>query len=171
MNESQNFEFASSPVLLIKEGRGKYRAATAKEILDASGKAIDEVYARGEAFQTGEQARAYFVAKLTRYEYEVFAVAWLDTRHRLIAYVELYRGSIAEASVFQREIVKSALRYNAGAAIIAHNHPSGIPEPSRTDVELTKKVRDSLKIIDVRLLDHIVVGGNLTTSLAERGDI
>jgi len=93
----------------------------------------------------------------------------LDKRHRLIHYEELFRGTIDGASVHPREIVKQALRRNAAAVIVAHNHPSGIAEPSQADEFITQRVRDALALVDIRLLDHIIVGDGASVSLAERG--
>ncbi len=98
---------------------------------------------------------------------EVFAIVFLDNRHRVIAYEELFYGTIDGASVHPREIVRKALEHNAAAVILAHNHPSGIAEPSTADERLTSRVREALGLIDVRVLDHIIVGGDTTYSFAE----
>lgn len=107
--------------------------------------------------------------KLAESEREVFAVLLLDTRHRLIEYRELFYGSIDRTNVYPREILKAALSANAAALIVAHNHPSGVPEPSMADVRMTEQFGSVLEIVDVRLLDHIVVGGTRTVSFSERG--
>ena len=113
--------------------------------------------------------RKYLSAKLADFEHEVFAVLFLDTQHRLIEYSELFRGTIDSASVYPRELVKEALRLNAAAVIVSHNHPSGNPEPSGADKVLTQRLREALALVDVRTLDHIIVAGDSTTSFAERG--
>jgi DNA repair protein RadC len=116
-----------------------------------------------------------FVASflLTQYaglEREVFSVAYLDTRHRLINFdLEAFKGTINGASVHPREVVKDALKYNAAAVIFSHNHPSGIPEPSQADIALTRRMSDALRLVDVTVLDHIVVGGASFSSFTQRG--
>ena len=102
-------------------------------------------------------------------EYETFDVMFLDNRHRLIKFKQLFRGTIDGASVYPREVVKEALKHNAAALIVSHNHPSGIPEPSQSDENITNRLKDALNLMDIRLLDHIIIGGSDHVSLAERG--
>lgn len=116
-----------------------------------------------------DASRRYLMLKLGEREQEVFAVMFLDNRHRLIKYEELFYGTIDGASVHPREVVKAALRHNAAAVIVAHNHPSGVPEPSRADEAITRRLKEALAFVDIRVLDHIVVGGTEITSFAERG--
>ncbi len=116
----------------------------------------------------GDSAR-YLKARLAGHPYEVFACLFLDTRHRVIAFEELFRGTIDGASVHPREVVRRCLEHNAAAVIAAHNHPSGVAEPSADDRHLTARLRDSLALVDVRLLDHFVIGHGEPTSLAQRG--
>lgn len=111
----------------------------------------------------------YLKARLSGYPYEVFACLFLDNRHRVIAYEELFRGTIDGASVHPREVVRRCLAHNAAATIFAHNHPSGVAEPSAADRDITRRLRAALDLIGVRLLDHFVVGDGAPTSLAERG--
>ena len=111
----------------------------------------------------------YLKSRLGGYPYEVFACLFLDSRHRVIAFEELFRGSIDGASVHPREVVRRCLVHNAAAVIFAHNHPSGISEPSQADRMITTRLREALGLIEVRVLDHIVVGDGVPTSLAERG--
>ncbi len=111
----------------------------------------------------------YLKSRLCGYPYEVFACLFLDSRHRVIAFEELFRGSIDGASVHPREVVRRCLAHNAAAVILAHNHPSGTAEPSQDDRTITLRLRDTLGLIDVRVLDHIVVGDGPPISLAERG--
>jgi DNA repair protein RadC len=113
--------------------------------------------------------REYLIAKLALLEHEVFAAVFLDNRHAVIAFDILFTGSIAGASVHPREVVKHALRHNAAAVIFAHNHPSGVPEPSHADRDITTQLKLALSYVDVRVLDHVIVGGNQATSMAERG--
>ena len=102
-------------------------------------------------------------------EYESFVALWLDAQNRLIAAEELFRGTLTQTSVYPREVVKAALRHNAGAVILAHNHPSGMAEPSRADELLTTNLKQALALVDVRVLDHFIVAGAATISFAERG--
>lgn len=114
-------------------------------------------------------ATNFLKLKLSASEREVFAVMFLDSRHQLIEYRELFFGTIDRANVYPRELVKASLLSNASAVIIAHNHPSGVAEPSRSDVALTEQLEEILKVVDVRLLDHILVAGNDSTSFAQQG--
>lgn len=111
----------------------------------------------------------YLKSRLCAYPYEVFACLFLDNRHRVLAFEEMFRGSIDGASVHPREVVRRCLAHNAAAVIFAHNHPSGVAEPSQADRAITLRLRDSLAMIDVRVLDHFVIGSGEPTSLARRG--
>jgi DNA repair protein RadC len=111
----------------------------------------------------------YLKSRLCGYPYEVFGCLFLDNRHRMIAFEELFRGSIDGAKVHPREVVRRCLAHNAAAVILAHNHPSGVAEPSQADRTITLRLRDALGLVDVRVLDHIVIGDGLPISLAERG--
>lgn len=111
----------------------------------------------------------YLKSRLAGYPYEVFACLFLDNRHRVIAFEELFRGSIDGAHVHPREVVRRCIAHNAAAAILAHNHPSGIAEPSAEDRAITRRLREALNLIEVRLLDHFVIGDGAPTSLAQRG--
>ena len=155
--------------LMIRDEQGRYLPATAEQILDAARKVIDQKVQRGAAFTSSELVKEYLIAKLGGFEHEVFAALFLDAKHRLIQYVEMFRGSIDSASVYPREVVKEALRLNAAAVIFAHNHPSGNPEPSQADKVLTQRLKEALALVDVRSLDHIIVAGQRTVSFAERG--
>ncbi len=121
------------------------------------------------AFSSPTAVKEYLRAKLAGFEHEVFAVLFLDTQDRLIEYAEMFRGTIDSASVNPRELVKEALRLNAAAVIVSHNHPSGNSEPSGADKALTQRLKESLVLVDVRTLDHIIVAGGNITSFAERG--
>lgn len=113
--------------------------------------------------------REYLIRHFHGYEAEAFVVMFLDSQHRLITVKELFRGTLTQTSVYPREIVKHALALNAGAVILSHNHPSGSVEPSRADELLTQALKSALSVVEVRVLDHIVVGGSAALSLAERG--
>lgn len=122
-----------------------------------------------EALSSPQQAKAYFQLHFRGYEAEAFAVMFLDATHRVLAVDELFRGTLTQTSVYPREVVKRALQHNAGAVMLAHNHPSGLAEPSRADEYLTQTLKTALGLIDVRVLDHLVVGATTVTSLAEHG--
>ncbi|MGC3983103.1 MAG: DNA repair protein RadC [Steroidobacteraceae bacterium] len=113
--------------------------------------------------------RDYFAVRFAGLEHEVFACLYLDNRHRVIACEELFRGTIDGTNVFPREVVKRALVHNAAAVIFSHNHPSGISDPSHADELITRRLKDALSMVDIRVLDHIVTGGATTCSFAERG--
>lgn len=114
-------------------------------------------------------AKKYLVTMLAQEPSEVFSVLWLDNRHGVLAFEKVFQGTVDGASVHPRELVRRAITHNAAACIIAHNHPSGIEAPSGADFRITERVRDALALIDVRVLDHIVVGGTNTHSMAEHG--
>ena len=155
--------------LMVRDGRGRYRPADADQILEAARQVVEKKMQRGASFSSPAAVKDYLRVKLAGFEHEVFAVLFLDTRHRLIDYVEMFHGTIDAADVHPREVVKAALRHNAAAVIISHNHPSGNPEPSGADEALTKRLKDALALVDVRTLDHIIVAGVRTTSFAEHG--
>lgn len=123
----------------------------------------------GIALTSPELVANYMKLNIAVRPHEVFVVLFLDSQHRLIESQEMFRGTINQASVYPREIVKEALRLNAAACILAHNHPSGIAEPSVADKEITKKIKQALELIEVTVLDHFVIGGTSHMSFAERG--
>ena len=144
------------------------RPATEAELI-AQATAILETRLRGEPLTSPEASKEFLRLRLAPLEHEVFACLFLDNRHRVIAFETLFRGTIDGASVYPREVVKTALRHNAAAVIFSHNHPSGVAEPSRADEQITRRLKDALALIDVRVLDHIIVGTEGTISFAERG--
>ncbi|HBN8507571.1 RadC family protein [Pseudomonas aeruginosa] len=156
-------------MLLVRDAQGRYLPASADQILAVARQVIDQKHPCGALFTAPELVKDYLHAKLVGFEHEVFAVLFLDSKHRLIKYVELFRGTIDQASVYPREVVKEALRLNAAAVIFAHNHPSGDPAPSQADKVLTQRLKEALALVEVRTLDHIIVGGEAATSFAEQG--
>jgi DNA repair protein RadC len=150
-------------------GLGTAKYALLQAVLEMSRRCLYESARRGDPLSGPNDARDYLHALLHTHPSEVFACLFLDTRHRIIACEELFRGTIDGASVHPREIVRYCMRHNAAAVILAHNHPSGVAEPSQADTRITQKIREALAMIDVRVLDHIVVGDASTVSLAERG--
>ncbi len=159
------FNFKS---LMLRDEIGQYRAATGDEILEAAQWELKKHFSRGATMDSPDKVRQMLQLSLAQREYEVFAVLWLDNKHRVIALEEMFRGSISEAAVYPREVVKAALHYNAAACILAHNHPSGIEEPSQSDRDLTQSLKKALNLVDVRVLDHIIVAEK-TCSFAEMG--
>jgi DNA repair protein RadC len=145
------------------------RELSSADILIKARELLSEQFSRGEAISSPDESREYLVSQLASLEHEVFSVLFLDNRHRVISFDQMFTGTIDGASVHPREVVKRALQHNAAAVILTHNHPSGVPEPSRADISLTRRLVDALALVDVRVLDHIVVGGVETVSFAERG--
>ncbi len=124
---------------------------------------------KGRCLANPSDVKDHLLTLYRHYEHEVFAILLLDNTHRLIEFQEMFRGTINSAVVHPREVVKLALQHNAAAAILVHNHPSGNPEPSQADIDLTRVLKDTLALISVQVVDHIVVGAEYCTSLAQRG--
>ena len=123
----------------------------------------------GESIRNPADTEAFLMARLRDLPHEVFCCLYLDNRHRVLEFEELFRGTIDGTSVYPREVVKRALTVNAAAVILAHNHPSGVAEPSQADERITKRIMSALALVDIRLLDHIIVGDGASASLASRG--
>lgn len=142
---------------------------TEKEILDIARTLAAQRLNRGDALGDPRQVFDYLQALLSHEEREVFALLLLDTGHRVIAFEEIFQGTLDAANVYPREVVKTVLRHNAAAVILVHNHPSGNPEPSQSDRELTQTLKKLLSLVGTRTLDHIVVGHEGCVSMAEEG--
>jgi DNA repair protein RadC len=149
-------------------GLGTAKYAQLQAVLEMARRYLGESLQRGEPLTSPHLTRQFLSQKLRDYAHEVFAVLFLDQRHRVICFEELFRGTIDGASVYPREVVKQSLQHNAAAVIFAHNHPSGVAEPSQADQHITRRLQDALALIDVRVLDHFVVGDEVV-SFAERG--
>jgi DNA repair protein RadC len=160
---------ADRPRFCAQPGLGPARFAELQAAVEIARRQLAETLRTGPSLASPRATSDYLIARLRDLEHEVFCCLYLDNRHRLIQFEELFRGTIDGASVHPREIVKQALRRNCAAVIVAHNHPSGIAEPSRADEQITQRVRDALALVDIRLLDHIIVGDGASVSLAERG--
>jgi DNA repair protein RadC len=154
---------------LAGHGLGPARYCMLQAALELARRHYRETLKTGPALDSPEIARSFLLAQLRDRPYEVFCCLYLDSRHRLIAFEELFRGTIDGASVHPREVVKSALARNAAAVILAHNHPSGVAEPSQADELITQRLRDALALVDIRVLDHLVIGDGRCMSFAERG--
>jgi len=166
---SQSTRSADSLSLLVRDAPGEYRLATGDEVLTAARRVLGRRVRRGTTLSSPEVVRDYLRTKLGGLEHEVFASLLLDSQNRLIEYAELFRGTLAQTSVYPREVVKIALNRNAAAMIFAHNHPSGVAEPSRADELLTQMLKQALSLVEVRVLDHFIVAGDQILSFAERG--
>jgi DNA repair protein RadC len=150
-------------------GLGLARFAELQAAVEISRRQLTESLKTGPCLSSPRATCDFLIAKLRDLEHEVFCCLYLDKRHRLIEYEELFRGTIDGASVHPREIVKLALQRNSAAVIVAHNHPSGVAEPSQADELITQRLKEALGLVDIRLLDHIIVGDGASVSLAERG--
>ncbi len=160
---------ASQQAFCAIPGLGDAKYAQLRAVLEMGRRALREKLDRGAALSSPQAVRDYLRLKLHGLAHEVFVGVFLDAQNRVLAVEELFRGTLTQTSVFPREIVKRALHYNAAATIFAHNHPSGVAEPSRADEMLTQTLKQTLSLIDVKVLDHFVIGGDAAMSFAERG--
>ena len=151
------------------KGLGTAKAAKLVAGVEIARRLLREEVTHGSALTSPEAVRDYLRLSLASLPHEAFVVLFLDSQHRLLAADELFRGTLAQTSVYPREIVKAALSRNAAAVIFAHNHPSGVAEPSRADELLTQALKQALALVDIRTLDHFVVAGDRVVSFAERG--
>jgi DNA repair protein RadC len=154
-----------------KPGLGDAKYAQLQAVLEMSQRHLREGLQKGNALTSPQDTQRYLLMRMRDYPQEVFSCLFLDNKHRVIAFEEMFRGTIDSASVYPREIVKRALQHNAAALILAHNHPSGDPEPSAADRAITAKIRAALALVDIRVLDHCIVGDNRCASFAEMGII
>lgn len=150
-------------------GLGPAKFAQLQAVLELARRALAEGLENGDVLDSPDAVRAYLRLLLANRLQECFVVLFLDVRNRVIGSSELFRGTLTHASVYPREVVKAALRHNAAAVILAHNHPSGVVEPSAADRALTDQLKAALAVIDVRTLDHLVIGEGTPASFAERG--
>jgi DNA repair protein RadC len=150
-------------------GLGEAKYVQLQAVLEMARRHLFETIARNDALSNPVETRNYLTARLRSHEHEVFACLFLDNRHRVISFDELFQGTIDGAAVHPREVVKQAMRHNAAAVIFAHNHPSGVAEPSQVDISLTKRLKEALALVDVRVLDHFVIGDGQSVSFAESG--
>lgn len=162
--------FAGASIqLCVHEDDAECRPATGEEIIKAARATLARRVRRGTVLKSPNMARDFLIARLSPLDHEVFSAMFLDTRHRLIAYRELFRGTIDGTSVYPREVIKESLSLSAAAVVFAHNHPSGVAEPSEADRSITLKLAKALALVDIRVLDHVIVAGDHCVSLAERG--
>lgn len=142
---------------------------SADDILRMAQQLARQRLAKGRLLTSPDQVISHLQVLLQHYEHEVFALLLLDSKHRVLSFQELFRGTLGEASVHPREVVKLVLAHNAAAVVLVHNHPSGDPEPSQADRQLTKALKEALSLVGTRTLDHVVVGLEGCVSFAERG--
>ncbi|SFK25948.1 RadC family protein [Methylophaga sulfidovorans] len=150
-------------------GLGQAKYVQLQAVLEMGRRHLESSLKHGDAFTDADNTMRYIKQRLRAYPHEVFACLYLDNQHRFLQFDELFRGTIDGASVYPREVVKAALKHNAAAVILAHNHPSGVAEPSQADIHITKRIKSALDLVDIRVLDHIIVGDAEVTSLAQRG--
>ena len=155
--------------LLKLAGIGSARFVELSASLELGRRYLESRLKRGDSLASPGDTRRFLASRLKGHPQEVFACLFLDNRHRVICFEELFHGTIDGASVHPREVVRRALSHNAAAIILSHNHPSGVAEPSRADRALTRRLQEAAALIDVRVLDHVVVGDGETVSFAERG--
>ena len=150
-------------------GLGDVRLEAVRVLPELARRYFEESLPSGEPIRSPTDTEAFLKARIRHLGHEVFCCVFLDNRHRVIRFDELFRGTIDGTSVYPREVVKEALAVNAAAVILAHNHPSGVAEPSQADERITKRLRSALELVDIRLLDHLIIGDGDAISLAARG--
>ena len=160
---------AESADLKRIKGLGPAKRAELAAVVELARRSLQQRLADRPAFDSPQAVRDYLQLQLAAREHEVFSVLFLDAQQRLLRFDEMFRGTLTQTSVYPREVVRRALALNAGAVILAHNHPSGVAEPSRADEFLTQTLKSALALVDVRVLDHFVVGKGQIVSFAERG--
>ena len=160
---------AAGPELLEIKGLGQAKTAQFAAAIELSRRAMREEMSSRNALTSPGAVRDYLRLSLAHRQHEVFVCIWLDAQHKVVGTEEAFRGTLTQTSVYPREIVKKALARNAAAVIFAHNHPSGVAQPSQADELLTRNLREALALVEVKVLDHFIVAGNQAISFAERG--
>ncbi len=160
---------ASREALTAVNGMGDSKYVQVQAVFEMARRALQEQMGQRDALTSPQAVRDYLCLKLGHLSREVFVVLFLDAQNRVLAQEELFAGTLTQTSVYPREVVKRSLHHNAAAVIFAHNHPSGVADPSRADEQLTSALKQALGLVDVQVLDHFVVAGNLAVSFAERG--
>jgi DNA repair protein RadC len=160
---------ATAQSLQLVKGLGPAKQAELLAVFELARRALSQRLKEREAFQTPNAVKQYLQLQLAHKNHEVFAVLFLDSQNRMLAMEELFRGTLSQTSVYPREVVMRALHHQAAAVVLSHNHPSGSVQPSRADEHLTQTLKASLALVDVRVLDHIIVGQGQTLSMAEQG--
>lgn len=158
-----------SSVLLVRDVAGDYRQVDADELVQAAQEVLLGRVLGSEVLGSPQAVRDFLQLRLGTLAHEVFAVVHLDSQNRVIEYVEMFRGTVSQTSVYPREVVKDAMMRNSAALLLVHNHPSGSTQPSRADEMLTQTLKAALALVDVRVLDHLIVAGSDILSMAEKG--
>jgi DNA repair protein RadC len=160
---------AGKDTFCAEPGMGESKYAQLQAALELTRRHMLETLQRSDCLTSSALTRNYIRSRMRAYEREVFLCLFLDNQHRIIAQEELFHGTIDGSMVHPREVVRRSLHHNAAALIFAHNHPSGVAEPSQADISITRRLKNALALVDIRTLDHLVVGDSEVTSLAERG--
>jgi len=160
---------APAAELAAVRGVGPARSAQIRALPELARRYFTAALPAGESIRSPADTEMFLKARMRHLGHEVFCCLYLDNRHRVLRFEELFRGTIDGTSVYPREVVKEALAINAAAVILAHNHPSGVAEPSQADERITRRIKAALELVDIRLLDHLVVGDGPATSMASRG--
>ncbi len=160
---------ATDHELLACRGIGRARLQALRALPLFARRYFEESLPAGIAIRSPTDTEGFLKARMQHLDHELFCCLYLDNRHRVLRFDELFRGTIDGTSVYPREVVKEALSVNAAAVILAHNHPSGVAEPSQADERITQRLKAALELVDIRLLDHLIVGHGAATSLASRG--
>jgi len=160
---------AGQQEILGCNGVGRARLAALQALPELARRYYQESLPTGAVIRSPADTECYLQSRLRHLGHEVFCCLFLDNRHRVLRFDELFRGTIDGTSVYPREVVKEALAINAAAVILAHNHPSGVAEPSQADERITRRLKAALELVDIRLLDHLIIGDGSATSLASRG--
>jgi DNA repair protein RadC len=160
---------ADPAALVTEHGIGTSRSAIIRAMPELARRYFETSVAPGEAIRSPADTESFLQARIRHLGHEVFCCMYLDNRHRVLRFDEMFRGTIDGTSVYPREVVKEALAINAAAVILAHNHPSGVAEPSQADERITRRIKSALELVDIRLLDHLIIGDGASTSMANRG--
>jgi DNA repair protein RadC len=155
--------------LVTEPGIGTATAATIRALPELARRYYATSLQPGQSIRSPADTQTYLQSRLGHLGHELFCCLFLDNRHRVLRFEEMFRGTIDGTSVYPREVVKEALAINAAAVILAHNHPSGVAEPSQADERITRRLKSALELVDIRLLDHLVIGDGQATSMASRG--
>ncbi|VTU31693.1 DNA repair protein RadC [Variovorax sp. SRS16] len=164
-----SFESSACVSLLVRDVAGEYRPAEANEVLQAAQRLLAGRVRGSDILTSPAAVRDFLRLRHGPLEHEVFAVVHLDSQHRVLDYVEMFRGTVTQTSVYPREVVKETLARNSAALLLVHGHPAGVAEPSRADEALTRTLKTALAMVDVLVLDHLIVGGEVIYSMAEHG--
>ncbi len=164
-----SIDSSNSSVLLVRDVAGDYRQVDADEVLQAAQEVLLARVRGGDVLASPQAVRDFLRVKLGTLAHEMFAVVHLDSQNRVIDYVEMFRGTVSQTSVYPREVVRESMMRNSAALLLVHNHPSGSTQPSKADEMLTQTLKTALALVDVRVLDHLIVAGNDILSMAEHG--